>query len=309
MADRAAGDDLTFFYIVEPPDYQIYACTLLASIRSFFPAGVRAIGYCPAHRMADLHPAVLKAHAMMGAEVRPMQTEGRWDTPYPHGNKILAALEPRDTAYSAFVDSDVLFQHPNDTANLIRAGHVTCSVAASMKWAEQSIWDVIYGAFDMAVPTERVRLMRQNRKPMIPYFSSGFVIFPEGPGPQGRFADVWYDTARHLDRVETLENRRPYLDQMTLPLAIRRAGLEWNPLPEEQHYILGGRLKGKPLPEGRTIYTLHYRHPGNLRDVGRFNEAKAILKRQVGVPFVRQLVPDHAGGDPSPPPPAAQELD
>lgn len=287
-----AAPDLTFVYIVEPPDYQIFACTLLASIRRYFPASVKAIGYCPAQKIADLHPAVIKAHAMMGAEIRPMQTEGMWDTPYPHGNKIIAAMQPRQGEYSAFIDSDVLFLRDNLPANLCRAGQVSASVAASMLWAEQSIWDTIYGAFDMPVPTERIRLMRQSGKPVIPYFSAGLVVFPETPGPGGRFPEVWYDTARQLDRVETLENRRPYLDQMTLPIAMQRAGLGWNILPEEQHYILGGRLRGESLPKDRDIYTVHYRQLSVLKEVGLNKVAQATLHSQTGVPYVRRLTPD-----------------
>ncbi|MDP4034433.1 MAG: hypothetical protein Q8P60_16580 [Pseudorhodobacter sp.] len=284
--------DLTFVYIVEPPDYQIYACTLLASIRRYFPTTVKAIGYCPEHRMADLHPAVFKAHDMMGAEIRPMQTLDMWDTPYPHGNKIIAAMQPRDSAFSAFIDSDVLFLRDNAPSALCQPGQVSVSVAASMLWAEQSIWETIYGAFDMPIPEQRIRLMRRSGKPVIPYFSAGLVVFPETPGPGGRFPEVWYDTARQLDRVESLENRRPYLDQMTLPVAIQRAGLGWNILPEEQHYILGGRLRGKPLPEDREIYTVHYRQQAVLKDAGLHKVARATLQSQVGVPYVRRLTPD-----------------
>lgn len=121
---------LTFVYIVEPPDYEVMACMLLASIRENFPANVAAIGYCPEHRMRELQPGVLRAHEMLGAEIRPMRTEGMWDTPYPHGNKIIAAMQPRDSDYSAFVDSDVMFLEPNTPEALVRAGHVSCSVAA-----------------------------------------------------------------------------------------------------------------------------------------------------------------------------------
>ncbi|MDE3080935.1 MAG: hypothetical protein KGI94_12975 [Paracoccaceae bacterium] len=285
MSDQPS---LTLIYIVEPPDYQVMACTLLASIREFFPQA-QAIGYCPEHRMGDLHPAVFKAHEMMGAEIRPMKTLGMWDDPYPHGNKILACRERRDTAFSAFVDSDVLFLRPNVPENLCRPGHVSCSVAASMQWAGQEVWDTIYGAFDMPVPTERIRLMRQPGRPVVPYFSSGLVAFPEDEVNGKRFADVWYDTARQLDRVETLENRRPYLDQMTLPLAIRRAGLAWNILPEEQHYILGGRLRGQDLPTDREIFTVHYRSQKVLREVGLHELGKRLLTERTGVPYIRRL--------------------
>ncbi|MEY4871699.1 MAG: hypothetical protein RLZZ563_1029, partial [Pseudomonadota bacterium] len=38
---------LTFFFIVEPPKYQLMACFLAASIRENFGDTVRMVGYCP----------------------------------------------------------------------------------------------------------------------------------------------------------------------------------------------------------------------------------------------------------------------
>ncbi|KAF0676805.1 hypothetical protein [Profundibacterium mesophilum] len=298
-AERMARPELTFAYIVEPPDYEILACTLLASIRSHFdPGQVAAIGYCPAHLMDDLHPAVLKAHAMMGAEIRPMVTEGMWDSPYPHGNKIIAAMQPRDSRFSAFVDSDVLFLRDNSPGTLARTDHVSCSMAASMTWAGQEIWEPIYGALGMKVPPERMHLMRRSAEPVAPYFSAGLVVFPEKGGTAGRFGDIWYDTARRIDRIERLEHRRPYLDQMSLPAAILRAGLRWNVLPEEQHYILGGKLRGQPFPRDRGISTVHYRKLQILREVGLHKIARGMLQDQIGVPFVRRLVPEGGEGAP-----------
>lgn len=281
---------LTLIYIVEPPAYQRMACYLLASIREHFPPDVQVIGYCPEGKMADIDPGVIRAHEIMGAEIRPIRTEGRWDPAYPHGNKILAALEPRDSQYSAFVDSDVLFLRRNLPGALIRPGRVSCSVAASMQWGAQSVWDEIYGVFGMPVPTERVRLMRRSRHEVVPYFSSGLVAFPEGPVNGRRFADVWYETATEIDRKTDLPARRPYLDQMSLPVAIRRAGLEWNQLPEEQHFILGGLLRGEPLPEGREIFTVHYRGLKILKEVGLMQDARAMLERQAGSRWIRSLI-------------------
>jgi hypothetical protein len=280
---------LTLIYIVDLPDYQHMACYLLASIRANFPGDVKAIGYCPDHKFSDIDPGVLRAHELMGAEIRPLRTEGRWNPAYPHGNKILAALEPRDSQYSAFVDSDVLFLRRNRPRALISPGRVSCSVAASMQWGEQTVWDEIYGVFGMPVPSERVRLMRRSRHKVVPYFSSGLVVFPEGPVNGARFADVWYETATEIDRKIDLPARRPYLDQMSLPVAIRRAGLEWNPLPEEQHYILGGLLRGEPLPEDREIFTVHYRGLKILKEVGLMKQARGMLRRQTGSGWIGNL--------------------
>jgi hypothetical protein len=280
---------LTLIYIVDLPEYQYMACYLLASIRESFPGDVRVIGYCPEEKMAEIDSGVIRAHELMGAEIRPMRTQGRWDTAYPHGNKILAALDPRESEYSAFVDSDVLFLRKNTPQALISPGKVSCSVAASMQWGEQSVWDQIYGVFEMAVPTERVRLMRRFRKKVVPYFSSGLVVFPEGPVNGRRFAEVWYETATEIDRKTDLPARRPYLDQMSLPLAIRRAGLDWNILPEEQHYILGGLLRGEPLPTDREIFTIHYRGMRILKELGLMRQVRGMLRRQAGSGWIGNL--------------------
>lgn len=283
--------DFTFFYIVEPPEYEIYACRLAASLRETYGADMRLIGYCPEERMADLHPGVLRAQALMGAEIRPMRTRGMWDAPYPHGNKIIACLQRRDTPASAFVDSDVLFLHPIPPSELVRPGHVSASMAASMGWnGTEATWAAIYAALDLPLPRERVEMMRQKKPgPVVPYLSSGFVAFAEAEGPRGRFPQVWYDTARRLDRLEVLERRRPYLDQMSLAPAIRAAGLDWSILPEERHYILGGRLRGTPLPTDRVIHCVHYRRDKVLDEVGLKGHAGALLRKYTGTKYVRRL--------------------
>jgi hypothetical protein len=125
---------------------------------------------------------------------------------------------------------------------------------------------------------------------VVPYFSSGLVVFPEGPVGGKRFADVWYETAREIDRKTDLPARRPYLDQMSLPLAIRRAGLDWNILPEEQHYILGGKMRGEPLPTDRNIFTIHYRNMKILKELGLMPKARRLLRRQAGSGWIEKLI-------------------
>lgn len=275
---------LTLFFIVEPPSYQYMACYLAASIRKHLPDDVVLIGYCPQHKIAEVDPAAVETLRRMRCELRPMKTKGRFDTEYPHGNKILACLEQRETEFSGFMDSDILMIRKNSIENLVKPGHVAASVAASMYWAPQTVWNTIYGAFDMPVTQERVMLMRDKRKPMIPYYSSGFVTFPEQYRSDAglSFPQVWMETALTIDAVESLDKKRPYLDQMSLPIAIQRAGLRWHELPEEQHYILGGQLRGKPFPDDRDIYTVHYRKWDVLKENGLSEQGYKGLHDQVG---------------------------
>lgn len=282
---------LTVYFIVEPPEYQVMACYLAASLRESFGDTVALVGYCPAHKIDLVHPEVKAALAKMACDLRPMQTEGRFDPPYPHGNKILATLEPRDTAFSCFMDSDILCLRPNAVENIIKEGCVSLTPAASMGWGKQSVWPGIYEAVGLPMPTERIRLMKQTKgHARMPYFSSGLFSFPEHYRTPDRksFPQVWMEVAQTLDAAPDIPARRPYLDQMSLPLAIQKAGLTWNLLPDEQHFILGGKARGEPLPAGREIFTVHYRSWPIVKEIGLAGMAKDLLNKHAGARKVAQ---------------------
>lgn len=288
----AATPGLTLYFIVEPPNYQYIACYLAASLREQFGPRVELLGYCPEHKISEIDPAAIAVLKRMSVEVRPFRAEGRFDPEYPHGNKLLATLEPRDTEFSGFMDSDILCIRPNDPANIVKAGHVSLTPAASMNWAKQTIWDEIYRTCGMAMPDERIMLMRQKKgKKRLPYFSSGFFTFPQHHrNAEGKsFPEVWMDIAQTIDANPDIPKKRPYLDQISLPLAIRKAGLDWNMLPQEQHFILGGRSRGEPLPEGLEIYTVHYRQWPILKEVGLSGLGKRLLEKHAGVRRVTKV--------------------
>lgn len=283
---------LTFFFIVEPPSYQMMACFLAASIRENFGDSVKLVGYCPKARRAELSADALVVLERLRCEVRFFDTEGRFDPPYPHGNKMLATLEPRDTEFSCFLDSDILFLRPNTVDSLICPDHVSLTPAASMGWAGQDIWPKLYDICGMDMPQDRIRLMNQRGgKDRMPYFSSGLYVFPEQyRTAEGKsFAEVWMDVAAQLEASPDVPAKRPYLDQMSLPIAIRKAGLNWNILPREQHYILGGRKRGEPLPKDREIFAVHYRNWDIVKEYGLVRTAKTMLERHAGVRRMAQV--------------------
>ncbi|AHM04403.1 hypothetical protein roselon_02052 [Roseibacterium elongatum DSM 19469] len=284
---------LTLFFIVEPPQYQYYACFLAASIRSHLDPEITLVGYCPAQKIDRLDPAVVTALDRMRCEIRPMQTEGMFDPPYPHGNKLVACLQPRETDWGGFLDSDILVVAGHDIRRLFAPDHVTCTVATSIGWAPDWLWDTVYDACGMPVPEDRVYLSRKPRDPVPPYFNSGIVIFPEGyRSANGQsFAETWMEVAQTVDAVDSLAPFcRPYLDQITLPVAMKRAGLGWNELAQKDHFILGGRMRHSAVPiDEMGITTVHYRNWGLLQTADLTDRAQDELERQVGVRRVREL--------------------
>ena len=281
---------LTIFFIVEPPKYQDMGCYLAASIRCQFDEPVKLVGYCPSASIGEMNEKALAIYKALDVDIRPFETAGRFDPPYPHGNKMLAALEPRDTPFSAFMDSDMLFIRPNSTDQMFKEGHVSVAPATSMYWSGQKIWKDIYAACGMEMPEDRIWLARQRRRKLMPYFNAGLIVFPEGPIAQSgeTFVQVWNRLAGEIDKIDIIK-KRPYLDQMSLPLAIRAAGLDWNILPEEQHFILGGSLRGEPLPEDKEIKMIHYRNMKVLREIKCMQAAKRMLEKTTGVRRLNQV--------------------
>ncbi len=286
---------LTVFFIVEPPEYQVMACYLAASLREQFGQTVALVGYCPAPKIDLVSSDVKAALVKLGCDLRPFQVEGRFDPVYPHGNKLLATLEPRDTEFSCFMDSDILCLKPNAVENIILPGHVSLTPAASMGWGKQAVWQLIYDAAGMALPAERIKLMKQKKgNGRIPYFSSGLFSFPEQyRTAEGKsFPQIWMEVAQTLDANPEIPAKRPYLDQMSLPLAIQKSGLAWNLLPDAQHFILGGKTRGDPLPVDRDIYTIHYRQWPLIKELGLSTIAKQMLIKHADVKKVSSAVQD-----------------
>ena len=153
---------LTVFFIVEPPEYEVMACFLAASLRQQFGDQVALVGYCPDIKLNEVSPDVKAVLAKMNCELRSFKVEGRFNPPYPHGNKILATLEPRDTEFSAFFDSDILCLRPNLVDNIIKEGCVSLTPAASMIWGNSESWQLIYDICGMEIPDDRIKLMRQK---------------------------------------------------------------------------------------------------------------------------------------------------
>lgn len=104
------------------------------------------------------------------------------------------------------------------------------------------------------------------------------------------------DSAQTLDRTG-IDNRRPYLDQMTLPVATLRAGMTWNILPEKYNYSINGMMRGKPVPEEADVTLLHYRSRIILAEAGLKDLPEQFMADQIGTSRVRWVfkVPPPAG--------------
>jgi hypothetical protein len=121
-----------------------------------------------------------------GVTLRPLPDLPEWRAPFPHGNKMVAATDRRDTSRAVFLDTDMVCLRPLLAMAGLSANTVAAAPEGVPTWGGgDDRWDRAYAHFGLPYPTERVRLLRGRKKEFVPYFNAGFVAFPDRPDAEG----------------------------------------------------------------------------------------------------------------------------
>lgn len=265
-ADAPAAE--AFIFVVDGETLAFQSLFLAMSLAQAHrgAAHLRSIAYVSDRTVPMLDETVRLIYEAAGVTIAPLPPPGsHWARPYPHGNKILACAAPRDVARTTFLDTDMVvtgriggLAPPGDTAVLAVPEGIP-------SWRGEGRWERAYAHIGQDLPAERVTLVRGRRLSHLPYFNAGLISFPEQPlpGAEGRFGRLWLDMASDFDRNCTVGGKRPWLDQITLPLTLYRHGLAWRALPDIYNYSLSYR--DRVLRREGKAKVLHYHRLHFLR--------------------------------------------
>lgn len=273
--------ECAIIYMIDPPHLVSQSIPLLLSLRKAYPTA-RIIPYMPMGTSGSLPSRVAEFHARLDATPRELTRElnfnrKRYNKPYKHGHKILAAAEKREGAYCIFVDTDTYLAKPFDDPRLCQPDAVAVvpeSVAGfSGRFIE--VWDATYAVFGLKTPEERVKMQRTGQE-RPPYFNAGFIAFPEVTPSGDRFGELWYDTAMTFDYEDTVdhERKRPWLDQATLPVASLRGGLRHEVMENDFNYPVDAEFLPKP-----SVRLYHYHGLERLRAAEHTSELESLLTK------------------------------
>lgn len=256
--------DIAFLFVVEGARLEAQSLLLASSLRRHHP-GAMIIGYRPL--AAEQPPLAVQAmFRAVGGILSPLPpAQGLWRGAYPHGNKIIALAQPRDAAISVFLDTDMVMTAPLDEGDLPKHGEIAVVPEGIQSWGkEEGRWERVYAHFGLEMPEERMRLLRGARRRSPPYFNAGFVAQRETDRVDGMtFGQLWSDTASRIDHEVGVGNKRPWLDQIALPVAMRRFGLRPRIIDEAANFSISN---GRALPDPFLPKILHYHRARFLRD-------------------------------------------
>lgn len=276
-------------FIVDDARLEAQALLLAASLRNTLGPGCQILAYAPHPRVAGLSDLTRRLFDRCAVELRGFAVPaGTWRKPYPHGNKIIALADAEAQALAGpatavrritFLDTDMICQ--GDFLSALPEGDQVMAVPEGVQsWGKhEEDWARAYGFFGLALPAERVQLLRQRRKLSLPYFNAGMVSFPvvRSSGERARFAAAWLDTARRFDHC-AIANKRPWLDQITLPLTLYRHGFSWAALPKTFNYSASNLAQ---FAGAKKAHLLHYHQGPHLARVPRQRDRalRAALSR------------------------------
>ncbi|MCT8161174.1 hypothetical protein [Pseudoruegeria sp. SHC-113] len=255
-----------YFFVMDGLRFESQAILLATSLRRQMGPKTPIIAYVSEPKLAEITRVTRHVLRNRNVEIRALSVEGAgWATPYPHGNKILAACARREGwDVSVFLDTDTVCLAPMDFSDCAEAPCLAAVPEGVPTWGRNiEDWEAAYASLGLAVPEARVRLTRGRNRRMPPYFNAGLVAFKEEATEGGaRFPEVWLETARHLDHDTAIAEKRPWLDQISLPIAMARMGARMIVKPESYNYSLYRRDADQSAAQ---IHLAHYHMPAVFR--------------------------------------------
>lgn len=241
------------------------ASLLAASVRLF---GGTLAG-APLHALIPVPEEVYGAPSddilkfLDGLGVRLYHRRNPIDDAYKHANKLNAFTIDAQTEEVVFLDSDtVVF---GDFSDILQAKRVDVLLrpTAVKHWPPRGhgdeLWAEVYREFNLAPPSRRVRAT-ETKTPMLPYFSAAVIMCSS----RANLSDAWIRVGRTLYGKD-LPRKYPFLDQISLPVAITLAHLTWDTLDPRYNLGLGLWLLKRKLGWGLRFFRW-YELPPTLSD-------------------------------------------
>jgi hypothetical protein len=228
------------------------AVLLAASLRLHFPRHIDLIAAHPTF-FGELRPETKRALASLDVVIVPICNPLGAD--FLIGHKLAALMLIGGPDLGLFLDTDMLAMGaPEPLPNSIAA-----RVAGSNQHTA-AVWKYVYESFDLAVPTAGPATVISGET-TAPYYNSGMISVPGYLA--GRLVATWIETAARIDADPSvpLSSKRPWLDQLSLPIAAARLGLPIELLDPKWNFPAGWRTSDHGMP-----ILLHYRRALRIKE-------------------------------------------
>lgn len=267
-ADHSGALPVSVSFVCQSGRLEMQALLLAASLRLAHPQ-LRLIAAVP----DALPPATTAGLQRLGVTCLPIENPVAAD--YPIGHKVAAlAAGAEGPGLRLFLDSDMLCLRPLDVAALgapgLAAKPADLARFGDVDFARSELWQRLYARCGLPMPAACVAATVSGTL-MPPYFNAGFIATTA----PAALAPRWAELCRRIDTMQDVMPRRPWLDQLALPLAAATLGLEMRCLGERWNYPAHLR----PVQDAPML--VHYHQPQVIaREATLIGALDAVLTRE-----------------------------
>ncbi|HPJ97822.1 MAG TPA: sulfotransferase, partial [Syntrophales bacterium] len=245
-----------FVFICQQGDLEIKSMLLAASLKQYLNCSSDLVAAVPQpeEKWGSPAPSTIKQLEELGARIVNITNDIHPD--YPIGNKVSCLRIPTKADKVIFMDSDMLCLRPFKDEDRFAIPFNAKPADLSTYAVDEALWRKIYHCAGAEMPSLKLPTTVSGDY-MPPYFNAGFIAIDAGT-PLG---DVWLDCCRKIDADSGIPNKRPWLDQIALPVALQKLKLAFDSLDEGYNYP----AHLKTINPRQIPFFCHYHHPEVIR--------------------------------------------
>ncbi|MGE5168492.1 MAG: class I SAM-dependent methyltransferase [Deltaproteobacteria bacterium] len=256
-----------FVFVCHGGELEIKSLLLAASLRETFGDAPELIAAVPQPAAIWREPSSAALEMLRCLRVDVRAVENPIGAEYPIGNKLACLGVPARARTVVVLDSDILCLRGFDNDPAAAAGFAAKPADKRTFPGDAEVWASLYAAAGTTLPETRVATTLTGEAGP-PYFNSG-VVFTTQPA---RLGAAWIECARTLNPILETRGQRHWLDQVALPVAVRRCGLDYACLGDDFNFP----AHLKPLPEDSPVFC-HYHWPEVIAREPRLRERVRAL--------------------------------
>lgn len=245
-----------FVFICQQGDLEIKSLFLAASLKQYLSCSYELVAAVPQpeEKWGSPAPSTIKQLEELGARI--VKITNGINPDYPIGNKVSCLGIPTKADKIIFMDSDMLCLKPFKGDDRFGIPFNAKPADLSTYTVDETMWRKIYHSAGAEMPSLKLPTTVSGDY-LPPYFNAGFIAIQSGI-PLG---DMWLDCCRKIDADPDIPNKRPWLDQIGLPVALRKLKLAFDSLDEGYNYP----AHLKPIDPRQIPFFCHYHHPEVIR--------------------------------------------
>ena len=240
-------------FCIHSGELESKALLLAASLRKYWPPSLELIACMPQDpRFGGLSTNAPRILDSLGVRVTSVVNPIGAD--YPIANKLSCLDVATEADRIIFLDSDILALTDvteQDLVTFFGEGFVAKPADLATFGGDRDKWQSIYQACGAEVPELTLRATTSGES-MAPYFNAGVIAVEANSG----FGRLWSECAARIDQIPDIPSKRPFLDQIALPVAAAQSGEQTKLLNEDWNFP--AHLRPLPLIVPRLC---HYHWP------------------------------------------------